>query len=58
MLKKEKKERHMKLSKYQKKWRKNETHEGSKVLKIKIAHTSKAIFKKRESHNQKEHQKY
>ena len=35
---------------------KNGTHEGSKMLekrKIKIAHTSKAIIKKRESHDQR-----
>ena len=40
---------------------KNETHEGSKVLKkkeIKIAHISNTIIKKRESHDQKEYQKY
>ena len=32
---------------------KNGTHEGSKVLKREIAHTSKAIIQKRESHNQR-----
>ena len=39
--------------------KKNRTHEGSKCWKkeIEIAHTSKAIIKKRESHDQKEYQK-
>jgi hypothetical protein len=45
----------LKLAKEKKK-KKNGTHEGSKVLNKKrrgeIAHTSKAIIKKRESHDQ------
>ena len=51
-----KKERDTWSSQNSKRKEKNGTHEGSKMLekrKIKIAHTSKAILKKRESHDQR-----